>query len=254
MAGQTLAFVQARMGSSRLPGKVMLPLGDVPVVMHVVKRLRDCRLIDDVVVVTSRNPENDAMVDYLVQQGICVFRGDEANVFERFTDALGQFPCDHIVRVTADTPFIDPALCDQLMAAFLKAQADYAYLDESFAEGVDCEVMKSSALLDSRAYITLPSEREHVTQVFFNHEDKFEVLAVKNTVDDSHYRFTLDCHDDWSVIQAIADAAEQGSLSINYQEIKHYLDNTPSVKGLNASIIRNEGLLNSLKMDGNIDG
>lgn len=253
MRGTTFAFIQARMGSQRLPGKVMKKLNGIPVIAHVVERLRRSQFINDIVVLTSTCPSNDAMVVFLEEFGVNVFRGQEDNVFQRFVDAAGRFPADNILRITADTPFVEPALCDKLIETYYSSEGDYAYLDESYAEGVDCEIMSAEALMKAKALVSKPSEFEHVTQVFFNHPNHFSIEPISNVTDDSHYRFTLDSQEDWEVVQAIAKTEGNDSLAIDYFQIKMFLDTHPEVRRINESTIRNEGLLLSLEAERNIN-
>ncbi|MDE3271741.1 glycosyltransferase family protein [Pseudoalteromonas sp. G4] len=247
-----LAFIQARMGSSRLPGKVMKCLNGKPVIIHIVERLKLCRKIDGIVVLTSINPENIPLIDCLKAYGVDVFAGDEENVLERFQSALALYPADVIVRITGDSPLVDPSICDQLIDAYFHENVDYAYLSERFAEGVDCEVINAQELKKLNSSTLRPSEQEHVTLHFYENNDKnYRCLEMKNIQDDSHYRYTLDSSEDWQVIEAFYQA-NPNVKEMDYQSVKSFFDNHPEIKSINKHIERNEGLAISLLQESEI--
>lgn len=244
---KTIAFVQARMSSTRLPKKVLREINGIPVIEHLICRLEKSSYIDQVVVLTSINSENDELVSFLERRGIAYFRGSEDNVLSRFVDALNIYKADNIVRITGDSPFICPEICDALIEQFFDTGADYAYLDERFAEGVDCEVIKASVLHDIDSLARLPSEREHVTLYLFNNPAGFKIDFLESKSDDSQLRFTLDTIEDWLVIEKIGKYFSDKSLDANYESIKTFIANNNDVFNLNKHIVRNEGLLISLE-------
>ncbi len=241
------AFIQARMGSSRLPGKVLKELNGIPVILHIVMRLKQSRYIDNIVLLTSFNEENDELVKLAKRHNINVFRGSEENVLARFQQASLVYPSDHIVRITGDSPFVDVGVCDLLLQTYFEKQVDYAFLSEQFAEGVDCEVFKTSVLSSLDTAALRESEREHVTLHFYENKlNQFSTYEMQNTTDDSSYRFTLDTPEDWQVIKELARFTND-TVNINYQNIKNILDAYPHIKQINSQVIRNEGLAISLQ-------
>jgi spore coat polysaccharide biosynthesis protein SpsF len=241
------AFIQARMGSSRLPGKVLKELNGIPVILHIVMRLKQSRYIDNIVLLTSFNEENDELVKLAKHHNINVFRGSEDNVLARFQQASQVYPSDHIVRITGDSPFVDVGVCDLLLQTYFEKQVDYAFLSEQFAEGVDCEVFKTSVLSSLDTAALRESEREHVTLHFYENKlNQFSTYEMQNTTDDSSYRFTLDTPEDWQVIEELARFTND-TVNINYQNIKNILDAYPHIKQINSQVIRNEGLAISLQ-------
>lgn len=245
----TFAFIQARMGSSRLPGKVIKPLAGKPVILHIVERLRLSQKLDKIVVLTSTNEENIPLVDLLKAHNIPVFQGDEDNVLKRFQDALVAYPCDYVVRITGDSPLVDATICDNLIESFKHQSADYAYLSERFAEGVDCEVIDAARLAELECAQLRPSELEHVTLHFYdNSANQYVVVKMENSCDDSHYRYTLDTIEDWQVIDAFY-IANENPVAMSYSDVKAFFDNNPEIKALNQHIVRNEGLAISLEQD-----
>lgn len=245
-----VAFVQARMGSSRLPGKVMKRLNNMSVVEHLVYRINKSQFIDDVVVLTSTAQENDEFESHLIERNIKVFRGSEEDVLGRFAQALSYHPARYIVRLTGDSPFIDWHICDDLIDKVINGRYDYGYLSERFAEGVDCEVVRSDILRTLNHQTLRPSEREHVTlHLYENSENNYYVFELTNERDDASFRFTLDNEEDWQVVKAIAES-QTNSQDLTYEQIKTFLIAHPEVVALNSHIQRNEGLALSIEKEG----
>ncbi|QTL34226.1 cytidylyltransferase domain-containing protein [Pseudoalteromonas viridis] len=247
---KTVAFIQARMASTRLPGKILKQLNEHSVISHLIKRLKQAEKVDEVVVLTSVNKENDELEAHLVEHGIACFRGSETDVLGRFASALNEYPAQHVVRITADSPFICPEIVDELVRKYQETGADYAFLSESFAEGVDCEVIASQVLKNIADLAKLDSEREHVTLYLFNHREDFDIYELGCDSDDSGYRFTLDTIEDQLVVEAMAAHFGEQSTQINYADIKQFFDQHPQISALNQHIIRNEGLIISLEKEG----
>lgn len=255
MANKTLAIIQARMGSSRLPNKVMLKLGNKHRVLIglLLSRLTQSKLIDEIVLASSTNKENDPLCDYVSALGYQIFRGDENDVLKRFSQAAVKYQGNTIVRITGDSPLIDGEICDKLIEFHHIKNADYSYLSEKFCEGVDCEVITINALLAADKNAKKASEREHVTLYTYNNRNnsaintaKNNCVMLENSQDDSRYRFTVDNLEDAHLVEHIINHFGDNIEQTNTEKIKRYLTNTPSVYALNQGITRNEGLLKSL--------
>ncbi|NMP32901.1 NTP transferase domain-containing protein [Thalassotalea sp. M1531] len=244
-----VAIVQARMGSSRLPGKVMKPLLDKPLIGHLFTRLKQSQMIDQIVLATSDDENNDELVSYITSLGFDVIRGSEDNVLNRFVKAAKQTAATDIVRITGDSPLLCADICDRLINSYFDNNADYAYLSERFAEGVDCEVISAEALLKTEANAQKASELEHVTLYVYSHPKNFKIVELDNQIDDSKYRFTVDNAEDFEVVEAIASHFQYNFEHCLYLDIKKFLDENPSVMALNSHITRNEGLQISLAAD-----
>jgi spore coat polysaccharide biosynthesis protein SpsF (cytidylyltransferase family) len=249
MSQNIVAIVQARMGSSRLPNKVMHKIADRPMIDFLLERLSYSKHINRIVLATSTNKENDPLARFVQKQNYAVFRGDEENVLQRFYDTSVLYSADHIVRITGDSPLIDPKICDELIDSYFANNADYAYLSEEFCEGVDCEIFSFKALLKAQNNAKLASELEHVTLYFHNHPNDFEITTLDNATNDSHYRFTVDNIEDAILVTSIINQHLKGIGQLTTDDIKKYLDNNPNLKAINNHIIRNEGLLKSLHAD-----
>ena len=163
---QTLCIIQARMGSSRLAGKVMMPLAGKEVIWHVYNRVQHCQRINKIVIATSDKPQDDVIAEYCQSHNWPVFRGSETDVLARFVGAANDHPATNIVRVTCDCPLIDPDILSELISLFETSTCDYAstnYPKRTFPVGTDCEIMTSDALLRIHELAALPYDREHVT-------------------------------------------------------------------------------------------
>lgn len=211
----TVCVIQARMGSERLPGKVLLPILDQPMLHWVVERVQRARLIDEIVIATTERPQDEAIAELCHQHGWSCFRGSETDVLDRYYGASAG--ADHIVRVTSDCPVIDPAVLDYVVAAFQAAVpvVDYASntLTRTYPRGLDVEVFSRDALVEAWHADTDPGWREHVTPFIYRHPDRFRLLDVTNSVDYSGYRLTVDTPQDLALIRQIYDHFGHGGFS-----------------------------------------
>ncbi|WP_294379768.1 glycosyltransferase family protein [uncultured Clostridium sp.] len=187
---KVICIVQARMGSERLPGKVMREINGKPMISYTLNSLKKARYVDQVILATSTLGINDKLAEYTESIGFEVFRGDEDNVLERFKQTADKYDGDIIIRVTGDCPLINPVIVDNVVTKFLMYDYDYVRLDvpQTFQRGFDTEVFSKKAL--DKVYDIVCSEeninkedyqpfREHVTYYIYNHQDKFRVGYVK---------------------------------------------------------------------------
>ena len=252
-----------------------------PLIGYLFERLSYSKRIDRIVLATSLGKDNDMLCQYIASQRFAVYRGSEEDVLNRFYEAAGKYhpkvkgrpfgssPRQRrgtasspprqggvasdavIVRVTGDSPLIDPVVCDGLIDFYLKGKADYACLSQRFAEGVDCEVFAYEALVAAYKNAQLKSEREHVTPYIYNHPELFQKAVMENTTDDSRYRFTVDEPEDFDTVKEIIQALyRQGAEPFTVEEIKKFIDAHPGSGRKNAHIVRNEGYSKSLREDG----
>jgi spore coat polysaccharide biosynthesis protein SpsF len=208
---RVLALIQARLGSSRLPGKSQLPLplsatGDEQTILgHVVSRARRAASVSEVVVATTTQPLDDSLAALATRLGVSVFRGDEQDVLGRFAGALAQAePAEVVVRLTADNPAIDPAFLDAAVAHHLSTGADYTYTS-GLPLGTNIEVLSASALRRAHAEATQPDEREHVTPYLRRHPELFrlETLALTVPAAVAGLRLTIDYPSDYAFVSLI---------------------------------------------------
>lgn len=239
---KVLAIMQARMSSTRLPGKVLMELNGAPMLAYELKRLQRAKTIDKIVVATSTNPEDDAIEEFCKSFGVDCFRGSLDDVLARYAECAKGYPdYDVILRVTADCPLIDPVLIDEVVALFLAGDYDYASTvplgKETYPDGMDAEVFTKEALLQSAATAKLPSEREHVTP-HMRQSGVYRYGGISADKDYSGYRLTVDNPEDFAVVKY---CVEHCPLDAGYLDYVALLDAHPEIRGLSAHYIRNEG-------------
>ena len=204
---RTVAIVQARMGSSRLPGKVLADLAGASMLARVVERLRAARTIDDVVIATSTLAGDDSVVREARRVGAGVHRGSECDVLERYLDAAHAYDAEAIVRVTADCPLLDSAVVDRVVQA-LGRDVDYASNthERTYPRGLDVEALHRDTLERIGRLGTSPAAREHVTAFVMQQPHLFCVRHVRAATDDSDLRWTVDTVDDLIMVRGLYDA------------------------------------------------
>jgi glutamate-1-semialdehyde-2,1-aminomutase len=243
-----VAIVQARMGSTRLPGKVLADVGGRPMLEHIVSRLRRSRLIDDVIVATSGTKADDRIVETGEKKNFKVFRGDENDVLDRYYQAAKSVNADVVARITGDCPLIDPDIVDRVIAAFLSEECDYASntLVCTYPDGLDTEVFSFSTLEIAWSDGRRVADREHVTP-FIRTSRRFRLHNVESDLGRStrHLRWTVDEPRDLEFIRAIYERLGGGEF-FGWHQVLALLDADPMVGDLNARSIRNEGFYRSL--------
>lgn len=231
-----VGIVQARMSSSRLPGKVLLPLGATTVLGRVVAAARVSDVLDELVVATSVDDSDDPVEQECARLRVPCYRGSLDDVLSRFTGALDAYPGDVMMRFTADCPLLDPEIV-ALAARVFTAVPGLDYLSTSITRclprGLDVELASVSALrtADSRAE---SYHRTHVTSYLYSHPETFRVLGLTLTPDTSHLRLTLDTEEDWALVQAVIDHFGDDTTSL--RKVADWLDAHPAVRDLNAGV------------------
>lgn len=246
---RTLAFIQARMSSTRLPGKVLQDLAGRPLLLYMVQRVRRARLLDDVVVLTSTDASDDPIVAAMAPAGVPLYRGDLHDVLQRFAAAAAACQADEVVRLTGDCPLIDPALIDAVIAARRAAGADYATntAPPSFPDGLDVECF-TRATLDRAARLAVrPSEREHVTPWMRSADNGCLQANVQAVADFASLRLTVDHPDDLEVVRELV-AALAPLEDFDLYDMLRAIANAPQRLQRNAHT-RNEGLAQSLAQE-----
>ena len=210
----TLCVVQARTGSTRLPGKVLEPLGGRPMLQFMLDRLADLR-VDELVVATSTLDRDDAVVEVAFDAGRQVVRGSESDVLDRFTSALAAYPADHVIRLTADCPLADPVLVEAVLARHLDRGADYTsnVFPRTFPRGLDCEVMTAAALRTAHAEATDPAEREHVTPFFYRRPERFSLANMRNDAPLGREGWTVDTAEDLAFVRGLVGRMDDDTFS-----------------------------------------
>lgn len=253
MQDKITVIMQARMNSSRLPGKVLMEVMGRPLLSYQIERMRFSKKIDEIIIATTTNLEDDAVANLAVSEQVQCFRGDEHDVLDRYYQAATAFQAKHIMRLTGDCPLIDPEICDQLVVNYQSVDVDLVHTGPTFAEGTDSELFSFRGLESAWKNAKLLSEREHCTLYLHNHQDQYTIRTLINSTDDSRYRFTVDCYADFLVIKAIIEALYSPGDLFRTSDIKQFLDTHKEIIMINAAIERNEGLKKSLREDRKID-
>jgi len=235
MTGKVI--IQARMGSTRLPGKVLLKLGGKPALWHVVNRCREFKSISSVIVTTGTNPEDDAIEAYSQQIGALCFRGSENDVLARFAATAREYPADYYVRVTADCPLIDPDTSSKIISNFEQANVDYASnkIPQSFPRGLDTEVFTAAALDRAHREASRDHERIHVTPYMYRPDTGFSNLSVTDDIDRSEWRWTLDTEEDLEFLRQIYERLGSNPI-FKSQTVYELLENEPELKFINSHV------------------
>jgi len=210
---KVVAVVQARMGSQRFPGKVLEPLGDAGVVDWVVRRVRRATSIDDVLIATSSETADDALVEHCRLHGYAVARGSLNDVLDRIHSAASQAGADHVVRITADCPLIDPGVIDRVVALHLARHLDFTATQlpaphrRTYPVGLDVEVATAAALDEAWSRATSQHQREHVMPYLYEEQGRFDIQVVESEVDAGDVRWTIDTPADLAAVAALVQAA-----------------------------------------------
>lgn len=199
------AIIQARMGSTRLPGKVMKMLGDRTVLGHVITRVLAIPSVDQVIVATTTNDEDEVICSEAANYGVDYYRGSQEDVLSRYYEAAREGNADVVVRITSDCPLLDPIISNEVIQHFIENGYDYSSsgLSGTFPRGLDTEVFTFRALEKSFQQAKREYEREHVTPYIYGNRDLFRVHEYDSIQNYSQYRLTLDTNEDWELISRI---------------------------------------------------
>lgn len=242
-----VVIIQARMGSTRLPGKVMIKIKEKTILNHIVDRIKYCNNIDEIIVATSIDKNNDVIEKECSRIGVNCFRGSEQDVLARYYNAATKTQADLIVRITADCPMIDYNIIDKMMDEFMKKciskkmdyMSNFDVVKNTFPRGMDVEIITIDALKKSYKEAKKDYEREHVTPYIYNNPGRFSMLGYSNNEDLSKYRFTLDTKEDLKLIKIIYDNFYNDS-KFNMVDIISFLNKNPELIKINQSVIQKE--------------
>lgn len=233
------AIIQARMGSTRLPGKVLMEVDGQPLVDYQIERVKKSEKIDKIIVATSILDQDDKIEEYCLKAGIPCFRGSQDNVLERYFECAEKYGAETVVRLTADCPLIDPAVIDATIELFEKNHADYAANTvppetSTFPDGMDVEVFSMNALKDAHLNCSDPRDREHVTFHFWKYSNPYKTVQLKNGIDLSGYRMTVDYPEDFTVVEYVIRKLKQGEIPGTMNEIIYIIDKNEEIRKLNS--------------------
>ncbi|MCU0602285.1 MAG: glycosyltransferase family protein [Desulfobacterales bacterium] len=251
MAGNVLTVIQARKGSTRLPAKVLLDLAGKTALAHVIERLRRSRLTGTLVVATTVNPEDLAIVKLCADLGVRVYCGCEEDPLERYYQAARLFGGAHVVRIKADCPLIDPQIVDDAIRLHLSSGADYTgnTLRRTYPVGQDVEIFTRRTLGEVWRHAALFSEREHITLYVPKHPEMFAIRHLEYREDLSGKRWTLDNPEDYQLLRVIFENLHPGDPFFGMQDVLDFLTNNPELERINAHIRVDAGVQKSLQCD-----
>ena len=243
-------IIQVRMGSSRLPGKVLKKLDNKNTVLdYVINQISHCKLIDKIIIATTQEKHDDVIVEFAKNKGLLYFRGDSLDVLDRYYQCAKTFSVDVIVRATSDNPVNDPEIIDELIKIFLNNKFNYATneLIRSFPQGIFAQIMSFTTLENTWNNAKLPSEREHVSPYIEKNKDKFKIYNLKHADNLSHIRLTVDRENDLLFVQKIIEQIKKKPILIN--DILKVLEKNPDLLEINKNYVLDEGYKKSLNDD-----
>ncbi len=248
-----LAMIQARCGSTRLPNKVLKDICGKPQLQWVVERVQRSQKIDEVMVITSIDKSNLPILKLCADIGVRVGIGSEDDVLDRYYQTARLLHPEYVIRITGDCPCIDWGIIDDAID-HMKADTDYCGNSNSatFADGLDFEIIKFSALEQSWNEAIHSFEREHVTQYIIRHQNLFNYMDYLSPIGDfGDQRWTVDEPEDFKLVHKIYEhfVEQEHREDFNYQEILEFLDSHPDIKKINQRYTRNEGLQKSIDED-----
>jgi len=236
-----IVTIEARMSSTRLPGKVLLPILGKPALEHMIQRVKAARYVDEIVIATTTNSADDEIVSLCQRLGVGYYRGSEDNVLERVYLAAKTFKADLICKLTGDCPLIDPLIIDHMILEHLNGKYDYSsnrLNERSYAIGFDTEVFDFNTLEKTYQSTKDIMDLTHVTCYIYHHPQKFKLHAVNAPISlqSGDLRITLDTIEDFTLIEKIFKALQKDESTFSAYEIVHFLRNNPSLILLNKDV------------------
>jgi spore coat polysaccharide biosynthesis protein SpsF len=233
------AILRARMRSSRLPGKVLMQAAGKPFLSHMIERLGRSRLLRRLVVATSEDASDDPIQDLCAREGVPCFMGSAEDVLDRYYRCAQEYRMGHIAVLYADNPLIDPAVCDEVIGAYLKQSGEYDYVSNNhpptYPDGNEVEVCSFSALVAAWREAREPFQREHVTPFIWDQPGRFRCLNV--TMEPSHpgERWTLDYPEDYEFLRTVFENLYPVNPNFSMWDVIRFLDTHPEVRKINAA-------------------
>lgn len=247
-----LIISQARMGSTRLPGKVLKEISGKPLIWYLIKRIEQIKTPYKFIIATSLNENNKPLIEFAKELKIDYFEGNEDDVLDRYYQAAKKFIGDIIVRITSDCPLMEPDLVDRALNMFLNGNFDYLSNCHpyTYPDGYDIEIFSFEALEKAWNEAELPSEREHVTPyIWKNEKEQFMIGNFENDENLSGFRLTVDTPEDFLLISKIIEKFYDNWVNIRLRDVMGFLKENPDLLKINNQFKSNEGYLLSLEED-----
>ncbi|MBD3170555.1 MAG: hypothetical protein GF307_13805 [candidate division Zixibacteria bacterium] len=241
----TAAIIQARIGSTRLPEKVLRPILGRPMLELMLERLGYCKKLDKIIIATTTAPEDDRIESMCDIWGVDCYRGSIDDVLSRYLNTALKFDVDVIVRLTSDCPLIDPQLVDEVIGLYMNNRDKYDYCSNinppTYPDGLDVEVLPLEVLKKIDELASEQGDREHVTTYIDKHERDFRIGNVSDGINRSKFRWTVDAYDDLEFVIQVYKALYKPGECFGREEIFELLRNQPELMAINAGHTRNEG-------------
>lgn len=250
---KVVAAIQARMASTRLPGKVMKEILGKPIVWHIANRLKQAKLVNQIIIATTNKPEDKTIVDFAKANAIDCYAGSENDLVDRLYQTMKRFKADAMVRITADCPLADPGIVDKVTRLFLNAKGGYDYASNinppTYPDGLDTEIFSFTALERVQHETKTIFEREWITSNFFEHPERFRLGHLKNNADLSYMRWTVDYQDDFDFINEIYKRLYRPDRVFLMEDTLDLLKKNPELLKINRSHVRDEAYAEAKKTD-----
>ncbi|GED63645.1 cytidylyltransferase domain-containing protein [Lysinibacillus fusiformis] len=233
-----VAIIQARMGSTRLPGKILKKVNGRPLLSYQLERLQQSNYINDLVIATTLNEKDDLIVEFCKKNNILWFRGSEKDVLARYYETAKTFKADAIVRITSDCPIIDVQVVDKTIQYFVDNNYEYVSntVDRTYPRGLDTEAFTFEALEKAYKEAVMERDREHVTAYFYTNPDVFKISSVRNETDYSKYRWTVDTEEDFQLIKNIIEKLYNDNPNFTFHDTVKLMEANPDWFYINAHI------------------
>ncbi|WP_431811458.1 cytidylyltransferase domain-containing protein [Lysinibacillus sp. FW12] len=233
-----VAIIQARMGSTRLPGKILKKVNGRPLLSYQIERLKQSNYINDLVIATTIDEKDDLIVEFCEKNNILSFRGSEKDVLARYYETAKAFKAEAIVRITSDCPIIDVQVVDKTIQFFIDKNFEYVSntVERTYPRGLDTEIFTFAALEIAYNEAILERDREHVTAYFYTNPDIFKIGSVCNEIDYSKYRWTVDTEEDFQLIKNIIENLYSENPQFTLHDTVQLMEANPDWFNINAHI------------------
>lgn len=237
-----VAIIQARMGSTRLPNKVLMKINGHTMLEEVIRRTKTIKGTDEVIVATTENLKDEKIVSLCKKLKIKVFRGSEDDVLDRYYQCARLVKADVIIRITSDCPLLDPKTVAGGLELFLKTNADYVSnaLKRTYPRGLDFEIFTLNALKKAAEVGKESTDREHVTPYIYSNPKIFKISHLTNSKNYSKYRLTVDTQIDLELVREIFKALDKNSKVFGLKEIINFLEKNPELAKINSDVIQKD--------------
>jgi spore coat polysaccharide biosynthesis protein SpsF len=245
MSNNYLVILQARMSSTRLPGKVLAEINEIPMIYWQVKRIEKSKLIGGICVAISEDPIDDVLFNFLVSHNIEVVRGSLDNVTNRFMKVINSHSQENLIRITGDCPLVMPNLIDEMIEKFNEQNIDYMSnsIMPTFPDGLDVEIFTKKAFTKLLEFQLSPQEIEHVTLGFYQRRGEFRISNFMDNLDRSNFRWTVDYPEDLAFVRNVYSHFKGRETSFEYEDVLEFLSANPQITSEVSASRRNEALL-----------